>query len=266
MVDYATAVRRQWHLTPVLLPGKSHGRRSLVGCSLQGHKGSDVTEQHHFHFSLLCTGEGNGNPLQFFCLENRKERVAWSWTRLKWLRSSSSSVLLLNTFCLRSDGNFPLTNNLMWGSVYFLPTASVQFSHSVVSYSLRPHGLQNARPPCPSPTPSVYSNSCPSSQWCHPSISSSVVPFSSRLQSFPASGSLQMSQLFASGGQSIGVSASASVFQRIFNDFLLDGLVGSPCSPRDSQESSPTPQFKSINSSVLSFLYRYLLHLLHSFI
>ena len=155
----------------------------------------------------------------------------------------------------------------MWGSVYFLPTASVQFSHSVVSYSLRPHGLQHARLPCPSPTPSVYSNSCPSSQWCHPAISFSVIPFSSRLQSFPASGSLQMSQLFASGGQSIGVSASASVFQLIFRtDFLLDGLVGSPCSPRDSQESSPTPQFKSINSSVLSFLYSYLLYLLHSFI
>ena len=89
--------------------------------------------------------------------------------------------------------------------------SSVQFSHSVVSDSLRPHGLQHARPPCPSPTPEVYSNSCPSSWWCHPIISSSVVPFSSCLQSFPASGSFPRSQCFASGGQSTGVSALASV-------------------------------------------------------
>ena len=83
--------------------------------------------------------------------------------------------------------------------------------HSVLSDSSRPHGPQHARPPCPSPTPGVYSNSSPSSLWCHPTISSSVIPFSSCLQSFPASGSFQMSQLFASGRQSIGVSASASV-------------------------------------------------------
>ena len=87
---------------------------------------------------------------------------------------------------------------------------SVQFSHSVLSDSLQPHGLQHARPTCPSPTPGAYSNSCPLSSWCHPTISSSVVPFSSCLQSFPASGSFTMSQLFTSGGQSIGVSASAS--------------------------------------------------------
>ena len=89
----------------------------------------------------------------------------------------------------------------------------IQFSSvtSVVSNCLQPHGQQHARPPCPSPPPRVYSNSCPSSRWCHPTISSSVVPFSSCLQSFPASGSFQMSQVFASGGQSIGVSASTSV-------------------------------------------------------
>ena len=90
-------------------------------------------------------------------------------------------------------------------------TTSVQFSRSVVSNSLRPQGLQHAMPPCPSPTSGVYSNSSPWSQWCHPAISSSVVPFSSRLQSFPASGSFPMSQLLVSGGQSIGVSASTSV-------------------------------------------------------
>ena len=89
--------------------------------------------------------------------------------------------------------------------------SSVQFSRSVMSNSLRPHESQHYRPPCPSPTPRVYSNSCPSSWWCHPAISSSVVPFSSCPQSLPASGSFPMSQLFTWGGQSIGVSALASV-------------------------------------------------------
>ena len=89
--------------------------------------------------------------------------------------------------------------------------SSVHFSRSVVSDSLRPHELQHTRPPCPSPTPGVQPNPCPLSQWCHPTISSSVVPFSSCPQSFPASASFQMSQLFASGSQSIGVSASTSV-------------------------------------------------------
>ena len=88
---------------------------------------------------------------------------------------------------------------------------SVQFSHSVVSDSLQPHWLQHKRLPCPSPTPRVYSNSCSLSWWCHPNISSSVIPFSSHLQSFPASESFPMSQFFTSGGQSIGVSASTSV-------------------------------------------------------
>ena len=97
-----------------------------------------------------------------------------------------------------------------------------------MSNSLRPHGLQHVRPPCPSPTPRVYSNSCPLSWWCHPTISSSVVPFSSHLQSFPASGSLLMSRLFASSGQSIGASASASVLpmkSNIFTDFRDWGLA-----------------------------------------
>ena len=92
-----------------------------------------------------------------------------------------------------------------------LKICSVQFGRSVVSNTLRPHELQHARPPCPLPAPRVYSNLCPLSRWCHPTISSSVVPFSSCPQSFPASGCFQMSQLFASGGQSIGVSASPPV-------------------------------------------------------
>ena len=103
---------------------------------------------------------------------------------------------------------------------------SVQFSHSVVSNSLRPHGLQHARLRCPSPTPGAYSNSCPSSQWCHPTISSSVIRFFSCLQSFPASGSFQMSQFFTSGGQSIGVSASASVLPVNIQDWFPLGLTG----------------------------------------
>ena len=103
---------------------------------------------------------------------------------------------------------------------------SVQFSCSVVSDSLRPHEPQHARPPCPSPTPRVYPNSCPLSRWCHPTISSSVIPFSSCLQSFPASGSFQMSQVFTSGDQSIGVSASASVLPMNIQDWFPLGLTG----------------------------------------
>ena len=134
--------------------------------------------------------------------------------------------------------------------------SSVQFSNSVISNSWRPHGLQHTRLPCLSPTPWAYSSSCPPSQWCHPTISSSVIPFSSCLQSSPASGSFPMSQFFASGGQSIGASASDQSFQCIFRtDFLYDWLACSSCGPRDSQESFPTPQFKSINSSALSFLH-----------
>jgi len=97
---------------------------------------------------------------------------------------------------------------------------SVQFSRSVVSDSLWPHRLQHARPSCPSPTPGVCANSCPLSQWCHPTVSSSVVPFASCLQSFPALRSFQMSQFFASGGQSIGVSASTSVLLMNIQDWF----------------------------------------------
>ena len=95
-----------------------------------------------------------------------------------------------------------------------LQFSSIQFSHSVMSISLRPHESQHARPPCPSPTPGVHSDSCPSSRWCHPAISSSVIPFFSFPQSLPASESFPMSQLFAWGGQSIGVSALASVLPK----------------------------------------------------
>ena len=135
-----------------------------------------------------------------------------------------------------------------------------------MSDSLWLHGLHHARLPCHSPTPRAYSNSCPLSQWCHPTISSSVVPFSSCPQSFPASGSFQMSWLFALGGQSIGVSASALVLPMNIQDWFPLGWTGwILCSPKDSQESSPKPQFKSINSSVLSFLYSPTLTSIHDY-
>ena len=105
----------------------------------------------------------------------------------------------------------------------------VQFSHSVVSDSLWPHGPQHARLPCPSLTPGVYSNSCPLSQWCHWTISSSVISFSSCLQSFPASRSFQMSQFFASGGQRIGVSASTSVLPMNIQDWFPLGWTDWIC-------------------------------------
>ena len=103
---------------------------------------------------------------------------------------------------------------------------SVQFSHSVISNCLRPHGLQHAKPLCPSPTPRACSNSCPWSQWCHPTISSFVIPFSSHFQSFPASGSFPVSQFFALGGQSIGVSVSTSVLPMNIQDWFPLGLTG----------------------------------------
>ena len=120
--------------------------------------------------------------------------------------------------------------------------------------------------PGPSPIPRACSNSCPSGWWCHPTISPSVIPFSSRLQSFPASRSFQMSQLFALGGQSIGVSASTSVLPMNIQDWSPLGWTDwISYSPRDSQESSLTPQFKSIHSSALSFLYSPTLTSIHDY-
>ena len=150
--------------------------------------------------------------------------------------------------------------------------SSVQFSHSVVSDSLQPHELQHARPPCPSPTAGVYPNPCPWTQWYHPTISSSVIPFSSFPQSFPALGSFQMSQLFASGSQSIAVSASTSVLP--MKDFQSDlpGLISFRMDWLDLLAVQATlksllqhPQFKSINFSVLSFLYAPTLTSIHAY-
>ena len=134
---------------------------------------------------------------------------------------------------------------------------SVQFSRSVVSDSLRPHESQHARPPCPSPTPGVHPNSCVLSRWCYPAISSSVVPFSSAptppsIRVFPNESTLCM-RWPKYWSFSLSISPSNEHPGQV--PFRMDGLVGSPCSPRDSQESSPTPQFKIINSSALSFLH-----------
>ena len=127
------------------------------------------------------------------------------------------------TWTRHSLGRDEITGD--WGTICLEHYSSKrhQFSSLVQSY---PHGLQHTRPPCLSPTPRPCSNSCPLSQWCHPTISSSVIPFSSCLQFFPGSGSFQMSQLFASGGQSIGVSASVSVLPMINQDWFPWGWTG----------------------------------------
>ena len=143
----------------------------------------------------------------------------------------------------------------MLNTIYFpLQFSSVQFSCSVMSDSLWPHELQHARPPCPSKTPRVHPNSCPLSRWCHPAISSSVLPFSSCPQSFSASGSFPMSQLFAWGGQSIGVSASTSVLPMKTQDWSPLGWTGwTSLQSKGLSTVFSTSQFKSINSLVLSF-------------
>ena len=141
-----------------------------------------------------------------------------------------------------------------------------QFSHSVMSDSLQPHGLQHTRFPCPSPTPGAYSNSCPLSQWCHPTILSSVVHFSSCLQSFPTSGSLLISQFFASCGQSIGASALASVLPMNIQDWFplgFTGLISLQSKGLSRVFSNTTVQ--NINSSALSFHYSLTLTSIHDY-
>ena len=142
------------------------------------------------------------------------------WLLHQWSHPAISSSDSLFSFCpqsLPASGSFP-----MWITQF----SSVQFSHSVMFAFLWLHESQHARPPCPSPTHGVHSNSRPSSQWCHPAISSSVNPFSSCPQSFPASGSFPMSQLFTSGGQSIRVSVSTSVLPMNTQDWSPLGWTG----------------------------------------
>ena len=129
------------------------------------------------------------------------------------------------------------------------------FSRPVMSDSSKSHGLQHTRLVCPPTLSRACSNSCPLSRWCHQTVSSSVTLFSSCFQSFPSSGAFPVSWIFASHGKALKLQLQHWSFQWIFRvDFCWDWLVWSPCSPRDSQESSPTPQFKSINSLVLNLL------------
>ena len=143
------------------------------------------------------------------------------WNHLEMLKNTNMRFPFLECWsnCYEVGLNFGEIHR--WFSV-----SSVQFSHSVVSDSLWPHESQHTRPPCPSPTCGVHSNSCPLSRWCHPAISSSVIPFSSCPRFLPASGSFPMSQLFAWDGQSIGVSASASIRPRNTQDWSPLGWTG----------------------------------------
>ena len=143
---------------------------------------------------------------------------------------------------------------------------SVQFSRSFVSNSLRPHGLQHARPPCPSLTLGVYSNLCPLNQWCHPTIPSSDVPSPFAFNPSQHQGLFKWVSSSHQVTKVLEFQLQHQSFQwTLRTDLLQNGLVGSPCSPRDSPESSPTPQFKRINSSVLSFLYRSTLTSIHDY-
>ena len=161
--------------------------------------------------------EGNGYPLQYSRLENSMDIGAWLAGKSSWGSRESNMTKWLTLYVMCSIYLYLCTNKNV---------ISVQFSHSVMSDSLWPHGLQHTRLPCPSPTPGAYSDSWPLSWWWHPTISSSVAPFSSCLQSFPASGSFQMSQFFTSGGQSIGASASASILPMNIQDWFPLGWTG----------------------------------------
>ena len=185
--------RRAWQPTPIFLPGKSNGQRSLwATVHSVGRVGGNWRDS-------ACTVQKEGGASQTL----RTRGMGWKGI----VRGRQIAIMIKVKLLSESKLNL----NIFWLSVS-------QFSHSVVSNSLRPHGLQHARPPCP--THRVYSDSCPLSRWCHPTISSSVICFSSHLQSFPESRSFQMSQFFASGGQSIGVSASASFLPMNIQDWF----------------------------------------------
>ena len=206
--------------------------------SLQGTKVWSLVGELRSH-KLPNYWEGKGNPLQYSCLEHPMDREAWwatvpgVWDGHDWSIWASMHMFL-----------YVYVNYIYWYIYTHMYTCTsvwyinfiyinqfgaflvVQFTHSVIPDSLLPHEPQHARPPCPSPTPRVHPNPCPSSRWCHPTIPSSVVPFSSCPPSFPASGSSQLSQLFASGGQSIGVTASTSVLPRNTQDWSPLGWTG----------------------------------------
>ena len=197
-------------------------------------------------------------------------KLAW-WTDITFGQLTLFVAKPFQTICVQSvlllTSPMPeLIFSLAFRGSSFFRFYFCLFSCSVMFDSLWPHGLQHARLPCPSPYPEACSNPCPLSRWCHPTISSSVIPFSSCLQSFPASGSFPMSRLFASDDQTIGASASASVLPMNIQDWFLLGLTGFiSLQPKDSQESSPIPQFESINFSVLRLLYDLALTSIHDY-
>ena len=179
---------------------------------------------------------------------------------------SSIVFILLSEYRLYCNYWLIRLHIYLWSRSIFINCESVQFSRSVVSHSVWPHGLQHARLPCPSPASRSCSNSYPSSQGCHPTISSSVIPLSSCLQSFPASGSFLMSQFFASGGQGTRASASASVLPMNIQDWSPLGWTGwISLQSKGLSRVFSKPQFKSINSSVLSFLYSPTLTSIHDY-
>ena len=275
---------RGWQLTAVFLPRKSHWQRILEGYRPWDHKESDSTEHSP---ASMCQPNLPVHPtllprcvhtfILYFCLcscPGTRFISHFSWFHMHvliyyhlfysfWL----TSLGMTNSRSIPIFTNDPISFcSFLWRVIFHCVRCSVQFSRSVMSDSLWPHGLQHARPPCPSPTPWACSNPRPSSQWCHPSISSSVVPFSSCLQSFPASGSFQMSQFFTAGRQSIGASASTSVLPMNTQGWSPLGWTGwISLQSKRLQESSPTTQFKSISSSVLSFLYSPTLTSIHDY-
>ena len=187
------------------------------------HISQERTNSPHYIF-LPSSGPGENSipdessthrrKLRFLCDKRINISLFAKTIALKWIGKVPKLQSCENTFTDVFKAAFPLV------------FSSVQFSHSVVSDSLWPHELQHARPPCPSATPRVYPNPCPLSCWCHPTISSSVIPFSFCPQSLPASGSFQMSQLFASGGQSIGVSTSTSILPMNTQDWSPSERTG----------------------------------------
>ena len=202
---------------------------------------------------------GTSFNLHFF-LSDLIQLLFWWFLNLSpmWLLCTLAFCLIIVSIRhlkLKTDLLIPSISLYLLLLQYSPAFSSVQFSCSVVSDYLRPHESKHARPPCPSPTPRVHSDSCPSSQWCHPAILFSVVPFSSCPQSLPASESLPMSQLFPWCDQSTGVSALASFLPKKSQGWSSEWTGWISLQSRDSQESSPTPQFKSINSSALSFLH-----------
>ena len=216
--------RRKSQPTLVPFSEKSHGQRSLMSYSTKGCKESNTTEWLTMYALYKIQNQGT---------KNVKSSQPWREGNSTDFNSLLSSlhlrIFLLSTTLSFSDSAF---SSITFCTIKYrymkIPdfTDSIQFSHSVMSDALQPHGLQHARLPYPSPSPGACSNLCPLSQWCHPTILSSVIPFSSCLQYFPALESFPISWFFASGGQSTGASASASVFPMNIQDSFPLGLTG----------------------------------------